>query len=77
MGASYDVDWFTTSSSLLMSFSWNRFYFVDGWRMESVAYTEKGPREGNLSCLRSADPTGSRLVFFALRQLWCKTSFPI
>jgi len=77
MGGSYDADWFTTSSSLLMSFSWHSIYFVDGWRMESIAYTKKGNREGNLSCLRSADPTGSRMVFFAMRHLWRKTSFSI
>jgi hypothetical protein len=25
----HDADWFTTSSSLPMPFSWHRFYFVD------------------------------------------------
>jgi len=77
MGGSYDADWFTTSSSLLMSFSWHRVYFVDGWRMESIARTKKGNREGNLSCLRSTDPKGSRMVLFALWHLWCKASFSI
>jgi hypothetical protein len=77
MGASYDADWFTTSSCLLMSFSWHRFYFVDGWRMESITDTKKITRKGDLSCLRSKYPTWPRLVLFALRHLWCKASFSI
>jgi len=77
MGVGYDPDWFTTSSALLVSFSWHHFYFVDGWRMESITGSEKGPREGNLSSLRITDPTWSRLVLVALRHLWCKASFPI
>jgi hypothetical protein len=68
-----EFEWFTTSSSLLVSFPWLRFLFVDVWWMEIVSLSTALQRESGLPSLWQSQRKGACVALLALSEVWCAT----